>query len=699
MKLKNHLSVLFPLVLMILIAVILSGCSSSSTKSKTEGSVQVTDVTASPSSVSVGSTTVVEATISDGTTPLVNRAVTFSVTPSSAGHFTPEVDTTDADGIAASVFTATQTGSAVITATASTASRNVALSVVTSGQTGSGNVDMAVTPSMLLADGLSTSQVTITVRDAAQDPAPDSTIVRLVAGEKFVDVDKNGYFTAGVDSVVYDAIPNSRWDAIGFIPATAVTAGGVGRVVVNYTSGTDAVTVYIKATVDSPDFTGNAETSIQLTPDAAISSIALMAQDVHMAVKATGGIENSKINATGYDANGNPVPEGLQISFIITDGPGGGEHLGVLGYGPYVATTNAMGIAACPIASGTISGTVRIRAYADTVLSNATQIMVHAGPPAHIIVGSEICNGQYWGWVNSRVGVTALVSDIYHNPVADSTAVYFTCDEGTIMAHEGRTEGEQGLAKSSWISGYEDPGADGIVEVYASTNGGTLADTGTFRNSWLPDTLWFVGFPGHIMCDGKSDKTFYVEVRDLNGNFVVDQTKIDLQGDLLNVASGVVEDGCLSSSVKTTLTSVVLEYDYSLTGSADDGIGAIDFITSSYKGVAAFGAPCTLLTGPAYYNGCLLDVSQTVNYGTTVPISVTVKDRWGNPLGDHLMVASVTGGGTVSNGSQRTNMYGEASGFTFNAPTDTLIASVVLQVHDLDARGGITLTKTLSLSK
>ena len=90
---------------------------------------------------------------------------------------------------------------------------------------------------------------------------------------------------------------------------------------------------------------------------------------------------------------------------------------------------------------------------------------------------------------------------------------------------------------------------------------------------------------------------------------------------------------------------------------------------------------------------------QTVNYGTSAPFSVTIKDRWGNPLGDHTLVASVTGGGSITSGTQETNMYGEASGFLFNAPTDTTIVSVVLRVQDLDPRGNITLTQNISLQK
>jgi hypothetical protein len=695
---KKLLGLVVSLLSIVTFAVIISGCSSSTSDPADTATLQVTTITASPSSVTVGSTSVIEATVTDGVNPLANRVVTFTVTPTTAGYFAPAIDTSDANGIVATVFTATQSGSASIYASVSGGTaKSVAVSV-TSNQQGSGNVDLAVSPTLLLADGISTSLVTITVRDANNQPAPDSTIIKLVAGEKFDDVDENGYYTSGVDSVIYDAIPNGHWDPIGIIPSTVVTSGGNGQAIVSYTSGTEAVTVYIKATIDD-GIDGNAEASLQLTPDASISSIALMSDNIHIAVKTTGGIETAKLYATGFDANGNAVPEGLQISFIITDGPGGGEHLGAVGYGPYVATTNSEGMAACPIASGTKSGTIRVRTYADTVLSNATLIMVHAGPPAHIAVGAEVCNAPYWGWLNKRVKTSALVSDIYHNPVADSTVVYFTCDEGTIMAHETRIQNEDGIATSWWISGYDDPNADGIVEIYAETSGGTIMDTGYFINSWVPDTLWFVGFPGHINADGKSTKVFWVEVRDLNGNYVDDQTEIDLESFYLNVASGVVQDGCNASIVRTFMTSVILDYDYSMTGTVDNGVGAIDYISANYKGFINSAMPCSLLTGPAYYSGCALDISATVNYGTTVPIMVTIEDRWGNPLGDHSLTASASGGGSVANPNQKTNLYGEASGFTYTAPTDTTIKSIILQVRDNDARGNITLTKSVALSK
>ena len=684
----------------------LLGCSTSSSDSERTSSLTI-ETAASPSTVTVGNTTVIEAVVTDGTNPLPNRIVTFSA-PSEYGYCTPTVDTTDENGVAATVFTSIQSGLATVTARISeTVYRTVNVLVNSSSTPNSGNIDIATTPSLLLADGISSSTLTITVRDGANNPAPESTVVMLAAGEKFDDIDGNGYFTPGIDSVVFDAIPNDQWDPIGIVSSTAYVIGSSGQATAQYVSGTDAVTVYVRATVTDNDFRGYTETSLQLTPDASISSIALACDEIHMAVVATGGIETATLYATGYDANGNRVPEGLEISFVITDGPGGGEHLGSVGYGPFIAVTNGNGVASCPISSGTISGTVRIRAYAGTILSTATQVMVHAGPPAYITVGAEDCNSPTWDILNERVGVVALVSDIYHNPVADSTAVYFSCDEGTMVAHELRTQDEEGVATSYWISGYEDLSADGIVMIYAETNGGDLADTSYFLNTSKPVYMWFItdtttgfaAFPTTIQADGKEKKTFYIEVRDVNMNYVVGGTGIEVEAGLLNAAGGSAQDGCNASRVKGTLTSVLLEYDRSMNGIADDGIGAVDFITSNYENLVNATMPCTLLTGTAYTANCNLDLVASANAGSQIVFGVSVKDRWNNPLGDHTLVASVVGGGSITNGTQSTDMYGEATEFTFNAPLAAdSVTQVTISVRDIDPRGNITLTKTVSIS-
>jgi hypothetical protein len=706
---KTNLSLMVALIMGMIpvsVGLILSGCSSTSSDSDGSGAFEVT-VTASPSVITVGETSVIEAIITDGTDPLPNRAVTFTATPSSAGYFTPSNDTTDATGLVSSIYTALSDGNVVLSAVLQDGSHDeFSLSVDAQSHTSTGNVDLVVVPTIILADGISVSHLTVTVRDEAGDLAPDSTMIKLTAGEKFVDLDDNGYWTAGVDSLVFDGNGNDTWDAIGYIPATAYITGGDGSVVVDYTSGTDATTVYFMITVDDAGgITGFAETSIQLTPDASIASIYMATDDIHLAVKRTGGLETSTIRAVGYDAYGNAVPEGLQISFIITDGPDNsddGEHLSTLSganrRGPYVTVTNSMGQASCPISSGTVSGTIRVRAYIDTVLSNSTQIMVHAGPPARIVVGAEECNVPYWGMVNETNELVALVSDIYNNPCPDSTVVYFTCDEGVVMAHENRVEGEKGLATSVWMAYGSDQtdGDDGIVWVKVETNGGTLVDSSAFINSWYPDTIWYVTYPQTLAANSESKGFMYVEIRDLNMNYCLNLDKIKFEGEFVTFTGRENGDGCFSSGISSTVQGNALKQDFSMNGISDDGIGVIDYITARYGYLASATAPCTLLTGQTYSKSCVVDIPTSVPTGSTTPFSVLIKDRSGNPLGDHDLVATLSGLGSLANANQSTNTYGEATGFTYTAPG--IEATVIINITDNDPRGGVTFSTQIKVT-
>ncbi len=685
------------LMLLVMVAFFV-GCSSKSVSDDVSDST-VLNVTASPSSVTKGATVVVEATIEDNASPVPNQVVSFSVVPSDAGYFSPSVDTTDADGVAASVFTAVTSGAATVTVmvNGSSLQKSTGISVVEVTDDDAGTISLNVTPSLLLANGADTSRISVTVRDAMSQPAPDSTVIKLVAGEKFVDIDGNGYWSAGIDSLVFDANANGQWDAIGLIPSTAFTAGGNGLASVDFVSGNDATTVYVKATVDDGGIAGSAETSLQLTPNASVNSIYMTSDSMQLSVKQTGGIESSLLRATGYDINGNTVPEGLTINFIITDGPGGGEHLGNVGYGPYVATTNSQGIATATIHSGTVSGTIRIRAYIDTVLSNATQVLISAGPPAYIVVGSEYCNIDYWDNVGLMVGITAVVSDIYLNPVNDSTVVYFSTDEGTMKSHELRTEDHEGIAHTKWIAGNNVVTADGQVIIMAETSGGTVAGASMFYNTHMLATLVVTGMPASMVADGLEEVMVRIDGFDLNGNPVIDGTKFKAAATYLSVAGGTLANGCGVATSLVPVTSSTLPVDKSTPGGNDDGIGAIDQVTYyAEEGSASTTVNVTLTTGIAYKGNSTIDVQTTAAPLEVVTISAVVKDRFGNPLGDHSLVLTVSDGViTPGTATQETNEYGEAAGYIWTAP-NSAGSSATITLTDTDPRsGGLVLVKSV----
>lgn len=684
--------------LIALVALVAVGCSSKSTLENDAPPNTTVSVSAAPTSLQTSQTSVIEASVSAGGAGLPNQIVRFSVSPSSAGSFTPAVDTTGSDGVAATAFTASASGSAVITAQVegTTLSSSIGLSVSQSGGTGSGtgSVNVSSTRSLLLANSQDTSVLTIAVRDELGQPVADGTLIRITAGERFIDVDGNGYWSAGIDTLVFDVNNNSLWDSHGLVPSSATTSGGTGNATVNYVSGSEAVTVYVKISVDDGGVQASVDVPIQLTPNATLSSIYLASDSISLAVKHTGGIETSWLRATGYDINGNPMPEGVMIVFSILDGPGGGEHLDTLGYGPDTVYTNSQGIASTTIHSGTASGTVRIRAYADTVMSNATQVLVAAGPPSSLVLGVSTCNTKSWRRVGDSVGVLAIVSDIYNNPVNDSTVVYFTVDEGVVKSHETRTMNANGMATTQWYSGTDFSVDDGDVYIYAETAGGTVSDSVLFYNSDDAATMWVTSWDTSIDADGQAKFNPTIHALDGNSNWVIGGTEFKADAEFLSVIGGSFEDGCYDASARVTVTSATLLKDDSLTGGNDNGIGAVDYVVYYVPGAASVTQTIDLLTGPAYGANCTVSGATSAAPSELIRLSATIADRYSNPLGDHTLVMTASGG-SVSGGSQETNEFGEAQGFGWTAPGAA--GDYTITIQDTDPRGGVFLTHKISV--
>ncbi|MGB2803863.1 MAG: hypothetical protein WBD64_03045, partial [Candidatus Zixiibacteriota bacterium] len=209
------------LLVSVALVCLMMSCGERSTKSE-GGSTVIMSLVIRPSAVPEGQTGVVDAVIVDDADNLLSGVeVSFSVSPTNIGHCSPSVDTTDANGSAGTVFTATSPGAAVIRAgIEGVTSKTVQVEVV--AQTVSTEpLTIEITPEVLPADGLSTGEIEVTVRDASGFLAEDGTVVKFTAGERFNDVDEDGYFTEGVDELTSDANQNGEWDPIGFIPLYA----------------------------------------------------------------------------------------------------------------------------------------------------------------------------------------------------------------------------------------------------------------------------------------------------------------------------------------------------------------------------------------------------------------------------------------------------------------------------------------------
>ena len=486
-------------------------------------------------------------------------------------------------------------------------------------------------------------------------------------------------------SVSFSASPTSK-GAFGSSSATTDSSG----IASTYFVSSDTGTVTLTASISGSSLTEDLQISSTAVSSDSIASIELVSQGPSIQVKGTGGIESVILVATGYDEFGNAVGAGHEILFRIYNGPGGGENLENQTGDSVVTTTNGIGKAYATLNSGTVSGTVEIRAEADLIRSNATRVTIHAGPPVYMSLGADPLNIRGWDYVNVTSDIVAMVDDVYGNPVQDNIAVYFSTEEGMVDAYS-LTSG--GLAQSTYHSGASRN--DGLAYIFGSTSGGTVADTIVIIVSGPPNTLTFLAYPLSLPADGVDKGDVIVRVVDVNGNFVVGGTQVEMKTDFGICPSGETEDGVNASLFETELTSQVLDKDYSPV-SPDDGIGAVSNLNARADWASAT-VQVNFLTGFAYYKNCNVDITGNVGYGISEPLAVEIKDRAGNPLGGHSISVIVTSG-SITGSPSITNSYGETTGLFFNAPTDTTIKSATITITDNDPRGGVTFNKKVTLS-
>jgi hypothetical protein len=646
--------------------------------------------------VSGGSVGLYATVVDNFNTGLPGKTLVFEVTDG-PGTLSDESLVTGEDG-AVQLLLMTQEGdlgSCVISATCGESSKDITVQVLNpSGPGGAGepaSIQLSADPASLIGNGHTSSAVTATVLDGLGIPVPNGTTVKFAAGESFDDVDGDGYFTEGVDTILDDADGDGEWDSIGMIDFAATTSGGLA--LVTYNSPEDTGTVYVKATAGDV----SAEVTIELTPVPAeleLASIILDAPYPTLQVKATGGVETTPVTAYCYDAVGQAVGANWDIEFEVMYGPGGGEGIEEQGYGPVTQLTDDVGMATTYVTSGTVSGTMYVRAKCGDVYSAATQIAISAGPPAYISIGVNPGNIRGWDVEHAQAVVSALVGDVYHNPVPENTAVYFTVDEGTIVGYDdsGVAFTEDGFANAIFFSGV--PRENGIVEITATTMGGEVVGTTSLITSGPPAYVYVLSYPSSLPATVTAEGDILVRVLDINHNYVVNGTIVRFDIDYGSITpSSVTSDGLYDSVCEATIYGEILGADDSMPGPTDDGVGAIATVTAS--SALEFGASGSVnipfTTGSSRNDRSFVSYPDNIPTGATVPMYVTIKDREGNPLGDHTLALSVNTGSVDT--LCVTNSFGEAQ-VTFAAPDTS--ADVMLSIRDLDPNyGGVVMFETI----
>jgi hypothetical protein len=200
----------------------------------------------------------------------------------------------------------------------------------------------------------------------------------------------------------------------------------------------------------------------------------------------------AKITAVPYDRNGKRM-RNIVISFDVIKGSGR-EYID-----PPAAATDQDGTASVYLMAGAIPSLLNdvwIEAESYGIYSNTVQLTI-AGPPQNITVSRslDITNGP--GAATYGMKISALVSDVNNNPVADGLEVTFgvvvdssgTPSPGTAVIITHSVSTQNGIADNELIYGQNDAGKIRVT-VWAECQGIVTSDLERFVLPEPKDTSW-----------------------------------------------------------------------------------------------------------------------------------------------------------------------------------------------------------------
>ena len=309
----------------------------------------------------------------------------------------------------------------------------------------------------------------------------------------------DGGIAANITTRLLNALGNpiknaqiSYTSTLGFIIATGYTdSTGIDSVTFTDLGDPDDIGVSdIVSTFSHPGFSSQAiQDSLQIyIEDTSFANCAYMiipaSAPGRIVVRDGGGVESTLIKAKVYDDNGNlintPTPVVFTLNPLVGD-----AYLDVVGQTTATAFT-VNGVATVSINSGMFPGPVRVEVTCDCdqdgtidLNSVAVPVIIASGPPYHIETHYDPQATITIGGGFYQTECAAIVSDIWYNPVEDSTYVYWNIDPiapDTLI--EAFVEGVSFTNNEGVISGETTSGVARSVIVYSSD---AIGDIGRVR--------------------------------------------------------------------------------------------------------------------------------------------------------------------------------------------------------------------------
>ncbi len=248
--------------------------------------------------------------------------------------------------------------------------------------------------------------------------------------------------------------------------------------------------------------------------------------DSSISVAGVGGDEASILQFEVRDELGRPLRGNpTRVEFALIASPGGGASLSKL-----VDTTDANGRVSTTVQSGTVSGVVKVRAYAGEIESKVVNLAIHGGPPdpEHFSIAAQHLNIEGLLRFGISDSVTAFVYDEYANPVPPGTAVYFTADHGGILGSAVTSPIGQATVVLYSAAPLPSCAEGGLVEVTARTVDGSDNTISTNTNVLFSGNTVIYSEPATFSIENGGYQDITVIVSDQCGNPLVAGSEIGI---------------------------------------------------------------------------------------------------------------------------------------------------------------------------
>jgi adhesin/invasin len=427
-----------------------------------------------------------------------------SVTDNSNGSYT------------ATLTSATTTGTATITGTLNAVGiTDTAAVTLTPGAADATTSLITAAPTSIVADGATTSTITVQLKDA-----------------------NNNNLVSGGDTVAV---------ATDLGTMGSVTDNSDGSYTATLTSATTTGTATITGTLNAVGITDTA--TVTLIPGAADATTSLIT--AAPASIAADGVTTSTITVQLKDAFNNNLISGGDTVALATD-------LGTLGSvtdntnGTYTATLTS----STTVGTATITGTVNAVAITDTATvtltpgpADATTSLVTAAPTSIAADG-----------VTTSTITVQLKDANNNNLISGGDTIALATDLGTMGSATDNTNGTYTATLTSATT-------TGTATITGTVNAVAITDTATVPGAADATTSLITAAPTSIVADGVTTSTITVQLKDANNNNLISG------GDTVALATDLGTMGSVTDnsdgSYTTTLTSATTTGTATITGTVN----------------------------------------------------------------------------------------------------------------------------------